>query len=64
MSGLQESHYPSQLDPLTPGGAGAAGNREVAHLKKVPLPAELVERFGCILVVRTLYFSDAMYTVR
>jgi len=45
-SGLHDFDYPSLLDT----GIGIDGLSEISHVKRVPLPPELVEQFGRILV--------------
>ena len=44
-SGLQENDYPVLSDDRI----GLAALREIGSVKRLPLPAELAERFACIL---------------
>jgi len=49
-SGLQESDYPCTADTQLGQLQQLQGaSHEIAPIKKIPLPAELVERFGRIL---------------
>jgi len=44
-SGLQETDYPVLADDRI----GLSALREIGSVKRLPLPAELAERFACIL---------------
>lgn len=44
-SGLQETDYPVLSDDRI----GLAALKEIGSVKRLPLPAELAERFACIL---------------
>jgi len=44
-SGLQENDYPVLSDDRV----GLAALKEIGAIKRLPLPAELAERFACIL---------------
>ena len=44
-SGLQENDYPVLSDDRI----GLAALKEIGSIKRLPLPAELAERFACIL---------------
>lgn len=50
-SGINDYDYPSLSSP----SVGLAGMELVSLLKRVPLPAELVEQFNCILWVLLLF---------
>ena len=45
VSGLMDFDYPSLADPKI----GLTSVTELGNIKKIPLPAELVEQFGRIL---------------
>jgi len=45
-SGLQENDYPVLSDDRV----GLAALKEIGSVKRLPLPAELAERFACILL--------------
>ena len=47
VSGLHDYDYPSLLES----GIGLEALPEVSNVKRVPLPPELVEQFGRILVL-------------
>lgn len=44
-SGLQENDYPVLSDDRI----GLSALKEIGSVKRLPLPAELAERFACIL---------------
>ena len=46
VSGQMDSEYPVMSDPRI----GLSGLVELGNVKRVPLPEEMVERFGRILV--------------
>jgi nuclear pore complex protein Nup155 len=47
MSGLNEYDYPSLSDDRN----GLGSLQEINQVKRIPLPAELVERFACIFLL-------------
>jgi len=47
MSGLQENDYPVLSDDRI----GLTALKEIGSVRRLPLPAELAERFACILIV-------------
>ena len=60
-SGINDYDYPSLSSP----SVGLAGMELVSLLKRVPLPAELVEQFNCILWVLLLFvINEVMWELQ